>query len=113
LSVYLKGLNAWQKKDYQRRAEAIRIRAEAENRYMTPWEQSQVVTLERAAFHCMIESVFTSTLKRYEEKLRGRKAAGLTRSEFKIVKMLARQGFPKARMLLEKLQINLPQGPIR
>ena len=111
LSVYLKGLDNWQKKDYQRSAVTIRNLAKAENRLMTPWEQSQVATLERAAFQCLISSALTSALKRYEQEL-GKKAGGLTRTELKLVKMLAQRGFPMAQKLLQKHQINLPPKPI-
>jgi len=110
LSVYLRGLENWQKKDYRRRAEAIRDLAKAENRYMTSWEESQVATLERAAFRCGIESLLTSTLRRYEEEL-GRKAGRLTRTELRLVKILAQRGFPMAQRLLQKHQVNLPPKP--
>src|SRR5260370_33488139 len=49
LAFYLRGLDEWQRKDYERRAEDIRDRAVDENRSMTPWEESQVNALERAA----------------------------------------------------------------
>jgi hypothetical protein len=113
LSVYLKGLDDWQKKDYQRKAEAIRDLARAENRYLAPSEQLQIVSLERAAFHCMIDSVLTSTLKRYEAEIQERKRPNLNRHELKLVRMLAERGFPMAQKLLEKHQINLPQGSKR
>jgi hypothetical protein len=113
LSVYLAGLNDWQKKDYRRRAETIRNLAKAENRYMTSREESQAATLERAAFHCMIESVLTSTLKHYEAEFQEKKRGRFTRHELKLVKMLAQRGVPMARKLLEKYRINLPQGSNR
>jgi len=108
LSVYLKGLNDWQKRDYKRRAEDIRNLAKAENRYMTPWEESQVKTLERAALRCMVESEFNSALKRYEAEFRSKKRDSLTRNELRLVKMLAQRGVPMAQKLLKKHQINLP-----
>src|SRR5258708_4296467 len=49
LAFYLRGLDEWQRKDYERRAEDIRDRANAENRSITSWEESQVKALERAA----------------------------------------------------------------
>ncbi len=64
LSFYLRGLNDWQKKDYQRRAKAIRDHAAAQNRFMTPWEESQMNALERAAFCCMIDSILQPMLNR-------------------------------------------------
>ena len=69
LSVYLSGLNDWQKKDCQRRAEAIRNLARAENRRLTPWEESRAEALDRAAFQCMIESALTHALRQYEKEL--------------------------------------------
>jgi hypothetical protein len=66
LSDYLKRLDKWQRKEYSRRAEEIRKRAATENRNMTPWEESQVCRLERAAFDCMIDSVLGDTLKQIE-----------------------------------------------
>ncbi len=113
LSVYLKGLNNWQKKDYQNRAATIRNLARAENRDMTSWEQSQVATLERLSFRCAIESVLTSTLKQYEAEFQEKERTGLTRNELKIVRMLAQHGSRMAQKLIEKRQINLPLTPNR
>jgi hypothetical protein len=113
LSFYLKGLNDWQKKDYRRRAKAIRDRTEAENRYMTPWEESQVKALERAAFHCMIDSVLQPTLKRLEADAGQWFQAGtkLSRLQLRAVKALDQMGVPIARKILEKHRNNLPPQP--
>ena len=106
LSVYLKGLYNWQKKDFERRAKAIRTIAWAEKRHMTAWEQSQVKSLEEAASRCMMESVLVSTLKRYEAELRKWETRdSLTRSELKFVRIIAQHGVPIAQKLLKKHQI--------
>jgi hypothetical protein len=105
LSFYSKGLNDWQKKDYQRRAKAIRDHAAAENRFMTAWEESQVKALERAAFCCMIDSVLQSTLKRLEGSAR---AGTLSRRELRVVNFLAQRGVLIAQKILKKRQNNLP-----
>jgi hypothetical protein len=110
LSVYLNGLNDWQKVNYRRRADAIRAHAETENRDLTLFEQSQISGLERAAFRCMMDSLLTSSLKRYESEFRRRKILKLTRHALKLFTMLAQHGFPRAQKLLEKHRINLPQG---
>ncbi len=57
LSFYLKGLNKWQRKDYERQAEAIPTRANTEHRFMAPSEECRVRALEHAAFCCMIDSI--------------------------------------------------------
>jgi hypothetical protein len=104
----LKGLNDWQNKDYERRAKAIRDRADAENRSMTPWEESQMKALEHAAFCCMLESVFQPTWKRLEA---GAKAGTLSKQELKLITLLAQGGAPIDQKILQKLRNNLPVQP--
>jgi hypothetical protein len=100
LAFYLRGLDEWQRKDYERRAEDIRHRAATENRPMTYWEESQVEGLDRAAFHCMIESGAADMLKRLEADA---KAGRLTGVQLKTVKILAQQwGMPAAQKILQK-----------
>jgi hypothetical protein len=108
LSFYLRGLDQWQKEEYQRRAKAIRDRAEAENRYLTPWEESQMKVLERAAFVCMIDEILAPTLKRLEADA---KAGTLSKQELKVITLMAQRGAPIARKILEKRRNNLPVQP--
>jgi hypothetical protein len=110
LTFYLKGLDNWQKADYQRRAKAIRDRARAENRYMTPWERSQEISLQRSALVCMMDEILAPTLKQLEADA---KAGALSKRALKIVVFLARRGVPIAKKILEKHQINLPPQPTR
>ena len=94
LGSYLRSLNKWQAKDYKRRAEEIRNLAWAENRRLTPWEESRAEALDRAAFQCMIESALTHALRRFEKELfEGKCRAG----SLKLVTMLARRGFQALR----------------
>jgi hypothetical protein len=103
LSFYLKGLNDWQKKDYEARAQAIRDRAEAENRCMTWWEESEMKALERAAFSCFLDSVIQPALKDLETLA---KAGKLSKRHVKTISLLARRGVPMAKKILEKYQNN-------
>jgi hypothetical protein len=108
LSFYLKGLDAWQQKNYQRQAAAIRKQARDRSRPLTPSKESQAYALERAAFFCMIDSVLESTIKRLEAK----KPGSLTRNELRVVKALAQRKIPSAVRLLQMHQINLPPKPM-
>ena len=110
LSFYLRGLDKWQEKEFLSRAKAIRDRARAENRYMTPWERSQEISLERSALVCMMDEILAPTLKQLEEDA---KAGALTKQALKIVVSLAHRGVPIAQKILEKHQINLPPQPAR
>jgi len=108
LGFYLKGLNDWQQKDYQRRAKAIRDHAAAENRFMTSWEESQMKALEQAAFCCMIDSALQPTLKRLEANTN---AGTLSKQELKFITLLAQRGVPIAQEILKKHRNNLPAQP--
>ena len=50
LSFYLRRWDKWQEKEYRRKANDIRARAESENRPLTQWEQSQADAYQREAF---------------------------------------------------------------
>jgi hypothetical protein len=102
LSFYLKGLNDWQRKEYKRQAGAIRRRADAENRYMTPWEESQVRSLDQAAFCCMVDSILEKRFKEWEAR-----ADTLSKLELKVLTLFARD-VPVAQKILEKRRSNLP-----
>jgi hypothetical protein len=106
LAFYLRGLDEWQRKDYERRAEGIRERASAENRPMTSWEESQVKALERAAYLCLIDSVLQPTLKRLEADS---KAGTLSKRELMVVGFLAQRGVPIAQKILQKHRSQTPR----
>lgn len=57
LSFHLKELNDWQKKDYQRRAKAIRDHEAAENRFLTPLEEQSSRAIQRCPMGHMRSSV--------------------------------------------------------
>lgn len=103
LSFYLKGLNDWQKEEYRRQAKAIRDRADAEDRPMTPWEESQMRTLEYRAFCCSLGSELERMVKRWDAQ-----AGPLSKPELKIITLLAQKGMPIAIKVLEKCRNNLP-----
>ena len=101
LSFYLRGLDKWQTEEYMRRANAFRDLADAENRRMTPWEESQAVALERAAFRCMIDDALIPTIKQLTAV---NQAGTLSKQTLKVVVLLARRGVPIAQKILEKHQ---------
>jgi hypothetical protein len=102
LSFYLKRLDKWQGKEYQRKANEIRARAKAENRPMTQWEESQAVTYERAAFHCTLDSVFEPARKKMLNEIQADVSAHRTLSKYqlKVLLLLARHGVPRAQEIL-------------
>jgi hypothetical protein len=104
LSFYLKGLNDWQRKDYKRQAKTIRDRVDAENRFLTPWEESQIRALEHA-FCCMIDSILQPILKRLETKAESGTAS---KQELKIIALFAQRGVPIAQEILKRHRNNLP-----
>lgn len=110
LTFYLKGLDKWQTAEYQRRAKAIRDRARAEDRYMTPRERSQEISLGRSALVCMMDEILAPTLKQLEVDA---KAGALPKQALKMVVFLARRGVPIAKKILEERQTNLPPQPAR
>jgi hypothetical protein len=58
LNHYLKGLEEWQYQERFRQAikalKGISARAQAENRFLTPWEQQQFRALAREALRAMV-----------------------------------------------------------
>jgi len=92
LSFYLKRLGKWQGEEYRRKANDLRARAKAENRYMTPGEEAQMIAYERAGFHSMIDSVVRDTLTTLREDARCGK---LSRQQLRMAKFLARRGYSR------------------
>jgi DNA-binding transcriptional MocR family regulator len=93
LSFYLKGLEEWQYKERYRRAkeeaEEIRGRAKAENREMTLRE-------------CVHAIVTPGLLDQIERIRQDAKRGPLHRAQFRMLKLLAKQGFPGAQDVLQK-----------
>lgn len=90
LSFYLRRWDNWQQKEYRRKANDIRDRADAENRTKTHQEQAQVVAYERTAVQSMIDSGLRDTLTTLrKEAMRGK----LSRQQLRMAKCLARMGY--------------------
>ncbi len=112
LSFYLKRFGKWQMKEYQRHAKEIRERAKAENRYMTPGEEAQMIAYERAGFHSMIDSVVRDMLRQLRKQVKLGKLSGL---QVKMAKFLARKGWREAQEILNvhfQRADNLPVGRV-
>jgi len=101
LGHYLKGWDKWQGKEYQRRANEIRARSEAEDRTMTQWEEAQAAACNRAALNSMIASAVDSALDNMVRRVKA--ADSLSKGETRIIKLLAQKGFPTAHKILEVL----------
>ena len=99
LSFYLRSWTKWQGKEYQRKANDIRARPEAENRDLTPGEEAQRLAYERASFRSMIGSMLDETLRQLQVAV---KAGPLSRKQIGIVNVFARRGDPIAQDILEK-----------
>ena len=92
LSFYLRLWDKWQEKEYRRKANNIRARAESENRPLTQWEQSQADAYQREAFQAMLTRVLDSGLKKMLMRLMTGDV--LSKPELPFVNQAARKGFP-------------------
>jgi len=108
LSFYLKRLGKWQGEEYRRKANDLRARAKAENRYMTPGEEAQMIAYERAGFRSMIDSVLADTLRRLQVDA---KAGRLSKGQIKMVNLFARRGYPIAQKILQKHSQHMNDAP--
>ncbi len=90
LSFNLRRWDKWQAKEYQRNANDICARAEAEKRTMTGNEQAQVVAYTRASVQSMINSVVPDILTALRKEARRGK---LSRQHLRLAKVLARKGY--------------------
>jgi len=99
LAFYLKHLEKWRGEKWLHEASEIRTRSYADSRPMSPWEEQRVNDLTRAGVHAITGSMLHGLLERLE---RDAKCGPLHPAQFKIVKMLSKQGFPGAQDLLQK-----------
>jgi hypothetical protein len=90
LAFYLRRWDMWQAKEYQRSANDICTRAEAEKRTLTASEQAQVVAYTRASLQSMINSVVPDMLTMLRREARRGK---LSRQHLRLAKILARKGY--------------------
>jgi hypothetical protein len=79
LEHYLKGLEEWQYKEHFRQAkealEGILARAQAENRFVTPWENQQFCALAREALRAMVTPVLLKPAPMYQTGCKTRPVA--------------------------------------
>ena len=103
LGHYQASLEKWQHKERyheaKRESEKICARASAEGRLMTKGEEQQVRDYGRAALRAMVISAILDTLERLKQEAR---RGPLHPAQFKMVKILAKQGFPGAQELLQR-----------
>jgi (2Fe-2S) ferredoxin len=99
LCFYLRGLNEWQSKVHQRANEAIFARARAENRGLTPSEESQVIANARGMVRCMIDPVLGVILEGVKKRRR------ISKDFRKIIEAHADRGRPIARKILKPIKI--------
>jgi hypothetical protein len=109
LKHYLDGLEEWQCQERLRRAEeemkAIRARAKAENRFMTSWEEQRVRVLNREIITAIVQPALLSNLK---EIAHAAESGPVHPGQLKIAQLLAKQGLPGAREVVQKcLQVGL------
>jgi hypothetical protein len=94
LSFYLRRWDKWQAKVYRRKATDIRARAEAENRDLTQWEETQVAAYQRASFNSLLDSVLGEVVPRWIKELREEAKRGkLSRQHLRMAKLLSRGGY--------------------
>ena len=110
LSFFLKSWDKWLGKEYLRKANEIRARAKAENRDMTPGEESQVIAYERASFRSVLESVLADTLWQLRVAA---KAGTLSKGQMKLLNLFARRGYPIAQEILEKQRQHMSGVPTK
>ena len=99
LSFFLRRLDKWQAKQYQRKANDIRARARAEGRHMTPEEEAQMAACVRAGFQSMISSALAELLRRLQMDAESGK---LSKGHIKLVNLLAQRGDPTAQHILRE-----------
>lgn len=103
LGHYQASLEKWQHKERyheaKRESEKICARASAEGRLMTKWEEQQVRDYGRAALRAMLAPMLLDQLERIRQDA---KRGLLNRTQIKLLKHLARHGFPGAEELLQK-----------
>jgi hypothetical protein len=98
LSHYLEGLEKWCWKELFRRSKEIQMRAEAEHRFPTPWEEQQIRYYGRAGVEMMAMGAIEAAVKQLE---RDAKKKRLTTEQVKMLRDLASRGHEKARKILE------------
>jgi hypothetical protein len=102
LSFYLRRWDKWRSKEYRRKAKEIHVRAEAENRCLTQWEEAQADSYEKAAFQATIDFVLESAGKKMLKEIQGDVSAHrtLSKNQLKVLLLLARYGNPSAQEIL-------------
>jgi hypothetical protein len=103
LKHYLDGLEKWRYKECYRKAteesDQIFARAIVEDRPMTQWEEQRCHECSIAAIRAKVGSLVLDDLAKLKQEA---KLGPLHPAQFKMVKILAKQGFPGAQELLEK-----------
>jgi len=105
LSFHLRRLDKWLARVYEIKANEIRDRAKAENRFLAPWEEAQTRTLERAALCSVLYRALEETFKRWEVEFG--EANKLTKKQLKMLNLLERRGVPFAQKMLQDRENNL------
>jgi hypothetical protein len=99
LTFFLKHLEEWQGEEWMREASEIGASASGDGRPMTPSEEHRADDLRRAGIRAITDSALRSSLESLNlESKRGL----LSWHQFKLLKLLARNGFPEAQELLQK-----------
>jgi hypothetical protein len=112
LSFYLRQWDRWLIREYRRKAVGIRAQANAEGRPVTPGEEAQIAAYRKRGMLLRIDSVLNDFVGRIEEHV---KVGKLARGELRMLKIMARKGFPKAQEVLQlyyQRANNLPGNPI-
>jgi len=104
LGHYLKRWEKWQGKEHRRQANEIRMRAKAEDRSLTPWEEDRVAAYKRAEFNSMLVAEMDSVLDKMARRLKA--GDELSKGEIRFVSILARKGFPTAQRIAESYAQN-------
>jgi hypothetical protein len=108
LAHYLDDLDVWQAKENSREAKDsikdIRARAETEKRRLTPPEEQQIRTKDRAAMHFLLDSVILSAFKKWERELEQDVKAGRppAAQAGRLLRTFATKGNQQAQAILEK-----------
>jgi hypothetical protein len=101
LSHYLQGWGKWEGREYKRLALQIRAHARAERRDVTPSEEAQARTYDKAAFQAFVTSAVDSELSKMLKQVRA--GVVLSKHEIRFVNLLARKGFPMAHKITRAL----------
>lgn len=98
LNSFLRGWDRWQVKEYRRQAKEIHVRAEAQRRGLTPWEEQRVNFCTSQALKWTFSALLNDE---YEKMRRQAKRGKLSAVDVKVLTYFGGRGERRAQEILE------------